>query len=64
MDFIALGDLLKHHYFEPHWSKKSGVVNAYDQISLFGLIIEPRRQINYEKVDESGCAMKFSYVMR
>ncbi len=48
---LAAGDLLKHHYFEPHWSKKSGVVNAYDQISLFGLIIEPRRQINYEKVD-------------
>ncbi|MGN0937514.1 oligonucleotide/oligosaccharide-binding fold domain-containing protein, partial [Acinetobacter amyesii] len=48
---LAAGDLLKHHYFEPHWSKKAGVVNAYDQISLFGLIIEPRRQINYEKVD-------------
>jgi ATP-dependent helicase HrpA len=48
---LAAGDLLKHHYFEPHWSKKAGVVNAYDQISLFGLIIEPKRQINYEKVD-------------
>ncbi|USI87175.1 hypothetical protein LZ086_02490 [Acinetobacter johnsonii] len=20
---LAAGDLLKHHYFEPHWSKKS-----------------------------------------
>ncbi|RLL20696.1 ATP-dependent RNA helicase HrpA [Acinetobacter chengduensis] len=49
---LAARDLLKHHYFEPHWSKKAGVVNAYDQISLFGLIIEPRRQINYEKVDQ------------
>ncbi len=49
---LAAGDLLKHHYFEPHWSKKSGVVNAYDQISLFGLIIEPKRPINYEKVDQ------------
>ncbi|MCW8040668.1 MULTISPECIES: ATP-dependent RNA helicase HrpA [Acinetobacter] len=49
---LAAGDLLKHHYFEPHWSKKAGVVNAYDQISLFGLIIEPKRQINYEKVDQ------------
>lgn len=47
-----LPDLLKHHYFEPHWSKKAGVVNAYDQISLFGLIIEPKRAINYEKVDQ------------
>ena len=22
---LAAGDLLKHHYFEPHWSKKAGV---------------------------------------
>ncbi|WP_313585528.1 ATP-dependent RNA helicase HrpA [Acinetobacter variabilis] len=49
---LAARDLLKHHYFEPHWSKKAGVVNAYDQISLFGLIIEPKRPINYEKVDQ------------
>ena len=49
---LAARDLLKHHYFEPHWSKKAGVVNAYDQISLFGLIIEPKRQVNYEKVDQ------------
>ena len=49
---LAARDLLKHHYYEPHWSKKAGVVNAYDQISLFGLIIEPKRPINYEKVDQ------------
>ncbi|SEM31495.1 ATP-dependent helicase HrpA [Acinetobacter sp. DSM 11652] len=51
---LAARDLVKHHYFEPHWSKKAGVVNAYDQISLFGLIIEPKRQINYEKVDQTA----------
>ncbi len=49
---LAAGDLLKHHYFEPHWSKKPVWLIAYDQISLFGLIIEPRRPINYEKVDQ------------
>ncbi len=51
---LAARDLVKHHYFEPHWSKKAGVVNAYDQISLFGLIIEPKRPINYEKVDQEA----------
>ena len=51
---LAARDLLKHHYFEPHWSKKAGVVNAYDQISLFGLIIEPKRPIDYEKVDQEA----------
>ncbi len=49
---LAARDLLKYHYFEPHWSKKTGVVNAYTQISLFGLIIEPKRLINFEKVDQ------------
>jgi ATP-dependent helicase HrpA len=48
---LAARDLLKYHYFEPHWSKKAGIVNAYAQISLFGLIIEPKRLINFEKVD-------------
>lgn len=51
---LAARDLLKHHYFEPHWSKKAGIVNAYDQISLFGLIIEPKRLMNYEKVDQAA----------
>ncbi len=51
---LAAGDLLKHHYFEPHWSKKAGVVHAYDQISLFGLIVEPKRQVNYEKIDQAA----------
>lgn len=48
---LAARDLLKYHYYEPHWSKKSGIVNAYAQISLFGLIIEPKRIVNFEKVD-------------
>ncbi|MGR0303808.1 ATP-dependent RNA helicase HrpA [Acinetobacter beijerinckii] len=51
---LAAADLLKHHYFEPHWSKKAGIVNAYDQISLFGLIIEPKRLVNFEKVDQAA----------
>lgn len=51
---LAAPALLKHHYFEPHWSKKTGIVNAYDQISLFGLIIEPKRLTNFEKVDQNA----------
>lgn len=48
----AAGDLLKYHYFEPHWSKKFGTVNAYAQISLFGLIIQAKQPCNYEKVNQ------------
>ena len=49
----AAGDLLKYHYFEPHWSKKTGRVKAYAQISLFGLIIIPKQLTNYEQVNLS-----------
>lgn len=55
-EWILLGarDLLKYHYFEPHWSKKTGVVNAYAQITLFGLIVEPKRLVNFEKIDQKA----------
>lgn len=51
---LAARDLLKYHYFEPHWSKKAGIVNAYAQISLFGLIIQPKQLVNFEKVDREA----------
>lgn len=47
----AAGDLLKYHYFEPHWSKKTGRVRAYAQISLFGLIIVAKQLTNYEQIN-------------
>ncbi len=43
--------LLKHHVFEPHWEKGQGRVMAFEQLSLFGLIVNPRRKISYEKVN-------------
>tara|TARA_R100000935_G_scaffold938_5_gene3177 strand:+ start:185 stop:4477 length:4293 start_codon:yes stop_codon:yes gene_type:complete len=49
----AAGSLLKYHYFEPHWSKKTGRVKAYAQISLFGLIIISKQLTNYEQVNLS-----------
>ncbi len=49
----AAGNLLKYHYFEPHWSKKTGRVKAYAQISLFGLIIVSKQLTNYEQVNLS-----------
>nr|WP_228254935.1 ATP-dependent RNA helicase HrpA [Aquirhabdus parva] len=49
----AARGLLKYHYFEPHWAKKPGLVNAYAQISLFGLIIQARQLINYEKINQT-----------
>jgi len=48
----AARGLLKYHYFEPHWAKKPGLVNAYAQISLFGLILQARQPVNYEKINQ------------
>lgn len=44
-------NLLKYHYFEPHWSKKTGRVRAYAQITLFGLTIIAKQLCNYEQVN-------------
>lgn len=43
--------LLKTHYFEPHWRKKSGRVMAYVQISLFGLVVVHKMLAEYESQD-------------
>jgi len=43
--------LLKHAYFEPHWEKKPAQVAAYEQTSLYGLVLSPRRKINYGPID-------------
>lgn len=39
--------LLKYQYFEPHWDEKRGQVVALEQSSLYGLIVNPRKRVNY-----------------
>jgi len=43
--------LLKHHYFEPHWSRRRGAVFAWEQVSLYGLVIVEKRRVPYAPVD-------------
>ncbi|WP_271270942.1 ATP-dependent RNA helicase HrpA [Aliamphritea hakodatensis] len=45
------GHLVKRNYFEPHWEKKRAQVIAQEQVSLYGLIIVPKRNIDFGKVD-------------
>lgn len=45
------GDLLKRKYFEPHWEKRQGRVVAYEQTSLYGLILNPKRKVGYEGIN-------------
>jgi ATP-dependent helicase HrpA len=34
-----------HH--DPHWERKSGQVVAFEQVALYGLIVNPRKRIHY-----------------
>ena len=45
------GHLIKKNHFEPHWEKKRGQAVAYEQITLFGLIVVGRRAVHYGPVD-------------
>lgn len=44
-------NLVKRKYLEPYWSIKRGQVMAYEQVSLYGLVIIPKRNVGYAKVD-------------
>jgi len=43
--------LLKHHYFDPHWSRRHGRAQAWEQVSLFGLVIVEKRRVNYARIN-------------
>lgn len=43
--------LVKRSWMEPHWEKKRAQVVATEQVSLFGVIIVPRRRVNYGSID-------------
>lgn len=44
-------NLVKRKYLEPYWSIKRGQVMAYEQVSLYGLVIIPKRNVGYAKID-------------
>ncbi len=45
------GNLCHTSYFEPHWEKNSGFVAAYEKVTLYGLVIVPKRKINFGPLD-------------
>ncbi len=51
--------LVNRSYAEPHWEKKRGAVIAYEQVSLYGLILVGKRPVLYSKIDESLCHQIF-----
>ena len=47
--------LIKKSYSEPHWEKKRGSVVASEQVSLYGLIIVPKRSIVFHTIEPHTC---------
>lgn len=55
IDVSWLEDLGKEQcksvYLQPHWERNRGEVVAFEQVSLYGLVIVPRRSVSYGKID-------------
>ncbi|MCP4162267.1 MAG: ATP-dependent RNA helicase HrpA [Deltaproteobacteria bacterium] len=55
----AGGDLCKYSYFEPHWEKKRGETVVSEQVTLFGLVIIPKRKVSYGKINPTDATQIF-----
>ena len=45
------GRLCKSTYSAPHWEKNRGEVRAFEQVSLYGLVIIPQRSVSYGPIN-------------
>ena len=54
-----LGHLLLRKHFDPHWSRAQGQVVASEQISLFGLVLAPKKPVHYGRIDPAGARELF-----
>jgi len=43
--------LIQRVYLEPHWDSETGNVHAYEKVSLYGIVLVPKRRINYGPID-------------
>jgi len=53
------GPLVKLTHREPHWVRGGGFVAAYEKASLFGLVLVPKRQIRFAKVEPALARQMF-----
>ncbi|MCG7529772.1 ATP-dependent RNA helicase HrpA [Psychrobium sp. MM17-31] len=47
------GDLVKKSYSEAHFEKKRGQVVAFEQVSLFGVVIVAKRKVDYSPINSA-----------
>ncbi|MBN1663060.1 MAG: ATP-dependent RNA helicase HrpA [Deltaproteobacteria bacterium] len=53
------GPFCRSTYSEPHWEKNRGEVVAYEQVTLFGLVIVPKRPVSYGSIDPDESSQIF-----
>lgn len=39
--------LIKKSYFDPHWEKKAMQAVAFERSTLYGIVVNPRKRVNY-----------------
>ncbi len=49
----AAQHLLRREYYEPHWQARVARVAAFQRISLYGLVLVPRRRVDYGSINPS-----------
>jgi len=47
----AAAHLVERTFVEPHWDQARGEVIAYENVSLFGLVLAARRKVGFGKID-------------
>ncbi len=50
----AARHLIKRSYYDPHWEKKAGRSAVYERTLLYGITLQAKRKIPYERVDPKG----------
>ncbi|PCJ41954.1 MAG: ATP-dependent RNA helicase HrpA, partial [Moraxellaceae bacterium] len=52
---------LSYRHFEPHWEKKRAAAVAFQESSLFGLVVSPKKKIDFSLVDTAQSREIFIY---
>ncbi|MDQ3027381.1 MAG: ATP-dependent RNA helicase HrpA [Pseudomonadota bacterium] len=47
----AAAHLIERAHVEPHWDKTRGEVVAYENVTLFGLVLAARRKVSFGRID-------------
>lgn len=53
------GHLIKHHYYEPFYHRKTGQVLCYDRVTLYGLQLSDRERVNYGTINPADARAIF-----